>query len=257
VRVANDRWQGIDAIEEIASAPGFFGGVPPQALIQEFVSGREYVVDTVSHAGEHRVLAVCAYDKHPSSTGAMVYDRLRWLEWGSPETALLTAYAFEVLQALDHREGSVHMEIILDAEGPCLIDLGARPHGAGHPLKTHRLTGTSQMHAETDTAAGRDIPRPPGYRLDAHAAIEFLSLVRPATLRADADPGRILRLGFVLSGDIQAWSGTTYPETHSLLDSEALGLVFVSGADEAEVAGNAHEVRDVFASMLEETSGAQ
>ena len=257
VRTVDTVEQCLEAIESVVSAPGFFGGQqPPSAVVQELVHGREYVIDTVSHAGEHHVVAVCTYDKHPSSNGTMVYDRLRWLDWESSEAATLTAYAHGVLQALDHREGSVHMEAILDKNGPCLIDLGVRPHGAGHPLKTHTLTGSSQLHAEVATAAGLETPAPAGYQLGAHAAIEFLSLEKPATVRADANPTEILDQDFVLSGEVPARPGMTYPETHSLLDSEALGLVFVSGMDDEDVIANSLRLRRSFEAMLEEVGHA-
>ncbi len=256
VRIVETNEQGVKAIEAIVAAPGFFGGEIPTAVVQEFVKGREYVIDTVSHEGRHRIVAVCTYDKHPSSSGTMVYDRLRWLEWDIPTTATLAEYAVGVLNALDHREGSVHMEVIIDDRGPCLIDLGARPHGAGHPLKTHTLTGSSQLHAEVATAAGLEASRASGYQLGAHAAIEFLSLDRPATVKEDADPTEILRLDFVLSGEVPARPGVAYPETHSLLDSEALGLVFVSGSDDEEVSHNAARLRRAFETMLKETGHA-
>jgi hypothetical protein len=143
------------------------------------------------------------------------------------------------------------MEVILDDRGPCLIDLGARPHGAGHPLKTYTLTGSSQLHTEVATAAGLDIPTVSGYQLGAHAAIEFLSLSQPATIRPDVDPTEILRQPFVLSGEVPARPGVAYPETHSLLDSEELGLVFVSGRDDQDVASNAAQLREAFRSMVQ------
>lgn len=257
VRIVDQVRDGIDAIESIVGSPGFFGGASPSAVVQEFVNGREYVIDTVSHVGEHRVVAVCTYDKHPSSNGTMVYDRLRWLEWESSEATILADYANDVLRALDHREGSVHMEVILDERGPCLIDFGARPHGAGHPLKTYALTGSSQLHAEVACAAGVDTSSQVGYRLGAHAAIEFLSLDHPATVRAEVNPAEILQLDFVLSGDVSARPGVAYPETHSLLDSEDLGLVFISGEDDAAIAENARQLRGAFGSMFEKADDAQ
>lgn len=39
------------------------GGVNEGALIQEFLDGTEYVVDTVSRGGVHRVCAIWEYDK--------------------------------------------------------------------------------------------------------------------------------------------------------------------------------------------------
>ncbi|MEL4164061.1 ATP-grasp domain-containing protein, partial [Corynebacterium bovis] len=245
-----------DAVRSIVSAAGFFGGTVPAAIVQEYVRGREYVVDTVSHRGRHHVLAVCTYDKHPSSTGAMVYDRIRWLDGDAPDTTRLTAYAGQVLTALDHREGSVHMEVILDDRGPCLIDFGVRPHGAGHPVKTHALTGSSQLHAEVDIAAGGDLPDTPGYTLTAPAAIEFLSLDRPGTVRADARPEELLDRHFVRGGSIAARPGASYPETQSLLDSEALGLVFVDSVDDATLLENAARLRADFAAMVDPTAPA-
>lgn len=257
VRIVDAVQEGLEAIESIVHTPGFFGGELPNAVVQEFVSGREYVIDTVSHAGEHRIVAVCTYDKHPSSNGAMVYDRLRWIEWESSETSMLADYACDVLRGLDHREGAVHMEVILDDRGPCLIDLGARPHGAGHPLKTYALTGSSQLHAEVAIAAGVEVLPQTAYQLGAHAAIEFLSLDRPAVIRADAEPISILQMEFVLSGDVPAQPGVRYPETHSLLESEELGLVFISGEDDAMIVENARRLRSAFHAMLETADHAR
>ncbi|WP_221622834.1 ATP-grasp domain-containing protein, partial [Corynebacterium bovis] len=251
VRIVDDAAGAADAVRSIVSAAGFFGGTVPAAIVQEYVRGREYVVDTVSHRGRHHVIAVCTYDKHPSSTGAMVYDRIRWLDGDAPDTTRLTAYAGQVLTALDHREGSVHMEVILDDRGPCLIDFGVRPHGAGHPVKTHALTGSSQLHAEVDIAAGAGLPDTPGYILTAPAAIEFRSLDRPGTVRTDARPEELLDRDFVRGGSIAARPGASYPETQSLLDSEALGLVFVDSVDDASLLENAARLRADFAAMVD------
>lgn len=39
------------------------GSVNEGALVQEYLDGMEYVVDTVSRAGAHRVCAIWEYDK--------------------------------------------------------------------------------------------------------------------------------------------------------------------------------------------------
>lgn len=255
VRVVTTPLEAIEAIESIVSAPALFGGKPRRALVQEYVGGREYVVDTFSRDGRHLVIAVCTYDKHPSSAGVMVYDRLRWLEWQSKEAASLSTYATSVLDALQHRDGAVHMEVIMGPGDPCLVDLGARPHGAGHPMKTFALTGTSQLHAQVDAAAGRALPSS-GYRLKSHAAIEFLSVNGTTAIREDAHPSKLLTLDYVLSGDIRAQPGMIYSETHSLLDAEALGVVFVTGTDADDVAKRGGELRRAFAEMLEPVTHA-
>ena len=41
--------------------------------MQEYLEGTEYVVDTVSRDGEHKVAAVWEYDKRPVNNAAFVY----------------------------------------------------------------------------------------------------------------------------------------------------------------------------------------
>lgn len=118
-------------------------------------------------------------------------------------------------------------------------------------MKTHALTGSSQLHAEVDIAAGAGLPDTPGYTLTAPAAIEFLSLDRPGTVRADARPEELLDRDVVRGGSIAARPGASYPETQSFLDSEALGLVFVDSVDEATLLENAARLRADFAAMVD------
>lgn len=42
-------------------------------LCQEFLVGPEYVVDTVTSAGEHKVTAVWKYDKRPCNSARSVH----------------------------------------------------------------------------------------------------------------------------------------------------------------------------------------
>jgi hypothetical protein len=251
VRIVHDEEQARAAIQAIAETSGFFGEEHPGILLQEYVEGREYVIDTFSKDGQHEVLAICTYDKHASSAGSMVYDRLRWLDLEASGVDQLVLYTIQVLDALDHRNGSVHTEVIVDAAGPCLVDLGARPHGAGHPLKTYRLTGNSQLHAEVSATSERSACPVPPYALNGFAAIEFLSLPAESRILDDANPLDLLNEEFVLSGEIQALAGAIYPETHSLIDSENLGIVFVSGLNEDDVSRNAVTLRQAFANMIQ------
>lgn len=257
VRIVNNPTDAKKAIEEVVTSLGLFGDPSPTAIIQEYVSGREYVIDTYTHAGQHTVIAVCTYDKHRSLSGSLVYDRLRWVESTEPVIPLLTSYAFNVLDKLDHREGSVHMEVMFSETDttPCLIDLGVRPHGAGHPLKTYRLSGFSQLHAEVSAANG-DIIHNKNYVLRENAAIEFLSLETAARIRSDVNPQELLQHEWVLSGEIQAQAGSQYPATESLLDSEALGLIFIATPTNSELAERSNSLRDQFKAMIEVSKDA-
>src|SRR5690606_8692055 len=99
-----------------------------------------------------------------------------------PPAGEITQYAKDVLRALGVNIGPSHMEIMYNAHtGPRLIDFGARAHGAGHPLKTFKLTGVSQIHRECEYIAHklRNTPLSTeggSYSLSRDGAIIFFSL---------------------------------------------------------------------------------
>lgn len=116
-------------------------------LAQEFLTGREYVIDTVSHAGRHRLAALWAYGKpEPSFESIGLLSTKTLLPPDGPLADTLFAFATRVLDALEIRHGAGHIEVIVDADGPALVEIGARLHG-GPPahLMARAATGTSQL----------------------------------------------------------------------------------------------------------------
>eukprot|EP00953_Heterococcus_sp_UTEX-ZZ885_P025290 13748-Heterococcus_DN1.PRE.3 len=65
------------ALDTIIGTPLYAtpGAVNEEVLVQEFLVGQEYVVDTVSCNGVHKVMAVWKYDKRPTNGAAFVYYR--------------------------------------------------------------------------------------------------------------------------------------------------------------------------------------
>lgn len=56
-----------------------FGEIDDRLLVQKFVTGTEYVIDTFSHEGKHALVDVCAYRKIDNGPHMAVYDTMRWL----------------------------------------------------------------------------------------------------------------------------------------------------------------------------------
>lgn len=118
-------------------------------IMQERIIGTEYIVNTVSRNGIHRVTDIWVYDKvaRGSQGNAYNYARiLNRLEGGHGE---LVEYAYKVLDALSIRYGPTHGEYMMTDQGPVLIELGARPMGGSFPkdlldqLLGHHLTDVS------------------------------------------------------------------------------------------------------------------
>ncbi|MFH9419781.1 ATP-grasp domain-containing protein [Streptomyces sp. NPDC017529] len=114
-------------------------------VVEEFLDGREFSIETHSAAGEHRILAVTEKFKneHCVEIGHVVPARIT-----DAEHTLLADETKSVLTALGVEEGPGHTELILTARGPRLVETHTRPGGdaivelikiaAGHDI--HELT---------------------------------------------------------------------------------------------------------------------
>lgn len=89
----------------------------------------EYVVNTVSCDGIHRVTSIWKYKKEKTPEGGNIYDydeAIVELDMGETD---LVEYAYDVLDALGIKYGSVHGEYMIDENGPVLIEVNCRPRG--------------------------------------------------------------------------------------------------------------------------------
>lgn len=137
------------AVAFVRASKNFAGRAHDTALAQEYLQGREFVVDCVSLDGEHLVSATWAYRKTPTDCGVM-YDHTRTLPYDSDPESLqqrVYRYVFECLTALGVRNGASHCEVVVpdaDDEHPCLVRLGARMHGSMGPALWARCTCREQ-----------------------------------------------------------------------------------------------------------------
>ncbi|MDR2624291.1 MAG: ATP-grasp domain-containing protein [Methanobrevibacter sp.] len=98
-------------------------------ILQEFIKGTEYVVDTVSNNGNHVLTDLMKYTKKITEQGYSIYQAADFLARGANEIVTTVDYAFSVLDAVGIKYGAAHIEIMEDENGPVLIEIGARPAG--------------------------------------------------------------------------------------------------------------------------------
>jgi len=129
------------------------GGFCPAVLCQEFLRGKEYVVDHVSRNGIHKTVMVWVYDKRPANGSAFVYFGCIPVDPRSPEGRILIPYVRGVLDALGVRNGPSHGEVMITTDGPCLVEMNCRAHGGDanwRPLCRALTGGYSQVGATVD-----------------------------------------------------------------------------------------------------------
>merc|ERR1711972_478524 len=103
------------------------GGANAGVLCQEFLKGKEYVVDHVSRDGVHKCVMVWEYDKRPTNGAAFVYYGMIPVDSNTELAKLLIGYIEGVLDALKLDNGPTHGEVMMTSDGPCLTRISTSP----------------------------------------------------------------------------------------------------------------------------------
>ncbi|NUY80132.1 ATP-grasp domain-containing protein [Flavobacterium sp. MAH-1] len=167
-KLTND--EGLDQAIAYAISESF----SKQAIIEEFISGREVSVESVSWQGKHRILAIT--DK--ITTGAPHFVELAHHEPSSFPSSILEKIEAETLKALDALEiayGAAHSEFKITENGKVYaIEVGARM--GGDFIGSHLVqlsTGYDYVKGVVEIALGEF--HEPQFRDRAYSGVYFLS----------------------------------------------------------------------------------
>jgi biotin carboxylase len=130
------------------------GVVNNELALQEFLSGDEYIVDTVSYGGKHICVAIWVYTKVkglPWNPHAIMAKQNMLLAPSGEKQDQLVDYVFKVLDAVGLNYGPCHTEVMFTARGPILVEVNARLHGLQGPKLIELCTGISKATYAADT----------------------------------------------------------------------------------------------------------
>jgi biotin carboxylase len=122
-----------------------FGLRNDAVLVEEYAEGPEFLIDSYSVDGRHGLVDVCRYTKVRKGDRIGIYDLVDFIEPDHPHTLAVWPYAQQVLDAVGIRNGCCHTEAILTADGPRLLEVGARPAGGGHQMISKLATGDNHI----------------------------------------------------------------------------------------------------------------
>lgn len=119
-------------------------------LVQEFLSGTEYIVNSVSCAGKHAFTGLWRYVKISMHGHDCIYDRVILLPSAGKVESGMQAYVARVLDALEIKYGPAHAEVMWCQEGPVLVEIGARLDGVTVPDLDRAAVGLSGLDLALD-----------------------------------------------------------------------------------------------------------
>ncbi|MCX7124028.1 MAG: ATP-grasp domain-containing protein [Gammaproteobacteria bacterium] len=128
VQRCRDLQELIDYFED-AIHVNIFGGSVTEFVVQQWLAGDEYFIDTFSINGVHYLSGIQKYQKLQNvAYPVALYSEVIALD--SEIAATLTQYCFQVLNAVDFKNGLAHVEVMVTDHGPYLIEINPRISGA-------------------------------------------------------------------------------------------------------------------------------
>jgi biotin carboxylase len=131
--------------DQICGQVNKLGLINDAVLVEEFAEGTEYLIDTYSVDGRHGLVDVCRYTKSRRSDRIGIYELVDFVAPDDPAVATVWPFMQQVLDAVGVRNGCGHSEVIITADGPRFLEIGARPAGGGHQMITELATGSNHI----------------------------------------------------------------------------------------------------------------
>ena len=98
-------------------------------IVQEYIAGEEYSMDSTCCEGHHRTTFASHYIKKIIEGRGPIFDYAELIGESHPRYAEIAEYNDKVLSAIGIRYGAVHAEYKIDDEGVVLIEINCRVTG--------------------------------------------------------------------------------------------------------------------------------
>ena len=121
VKICSNKEEMMSAVSELLNHHGFFGHALNELVIQERIKGDEYIINTVTHNGIHRVTTIWKYNKISTSEGDHIYNYMNSIDELGLGQSELVEYAYAVADAMRIQYGPIHGEYMVDENGPVHI----------------------------------------------------------------------------------------------------------------------------------------
>ena len=204
-------------------------------LVEEYLRGPEFSVETLTVAGEHHVIGVTRKNLGPLPH--FVELGHTFPEPDTPRTRRVARLAVDLLDLVGYRCGPAHTEVIVTGDGPRIVESQARLGGDKIPDIIRLATGFDIKQGMFAALAGR-APRPGGTGSVGHIA--YLSFPS-GVLRSVSGLDEVRAMDFVDTVHFRFSVGDVLPETVS--SKTRHGFVILTAEDAAQAGTRAEQVR--------------
>jgi biotin carboxylase len=212
-------------------------GYQGPVLVEEYLRGQEYSVESISSGGEHHVIGVTT--KSLSEPPLFVETGHLHPTPESPLTKQIADLAVQLLTLTGYRTGPAHTEVIYTRDGPKLVESQARLAGDRIPVLVKLATGFDINRAIFRALAGRPLDPVTPQRYARVAYLEYPTGVLRSVTGLDA----VRELDFVAELSFPFEVGDVIPKT---VDSKTRhGYVVLHGDSPEQAAQRVTQARSM------------
>ena len=216
-------------------------------VIQEYIGGEEYVINSICCKGHNRIDSAYYYKKILIEGRGAIYDYEVAIDETDPHFKEFVDYNEKVISALGLEYGTIHGEYKLDENGPVLIEMNCRVPG---PFQKYSLI--DKVWGEHSTALSLESYLNPDECIKkSNTPLKCLTnyIIKYLIIYEDID---VIKPTFDEAfGDLESTGNTAaffdgnhfYPKTIDLLTSG--GFVFLFNDDETKIFEDLDVIRDM------------
>lgn len=230
----------VDAVSEVAAATEFALSVSQRgaAIVEACLDGDEYCVDGLMFNGEYYPGGITGKEV---SSAPFCYDEAIFMP-GSPDGDLcdeIQACAEDALAAIGFTTGTTHVEIMVTARGPQVIEIAGRPGGGRIPTDLIPIAyGTDFVADSIRVALGE---RPRGTRTRARgAALRWIPAQAGTVARVEGEDS-IAKMPGVLEVVLSVRAGDSLDSIVDCVTRDRVGYVLTEGDTGAQALERARD----------------
>lgn len=196
VSVCFSTQEAVIAFKKIVNIKNYLMRENKEILIQHYINGLDYMVNTVSLDGKH-FISDSWYCKKDRQESQVIFDYFKILSPDEENIKAISSYLFGVLNALEVSYGAAHNEITLTKNGPLLLETGTRLMGSISPDWISESLGINQLDLTIDSyldpeAFLEKVSKP--VKLKQHLLVKFLKPCVEGTVKAIKNAEKIKKL---------------------------------------------------------------
>lgn len=223
--------------QAIQSSTSLFNEINHEVLVNEFLQGVEYIVDSISCEGKHAISNIWMTEKDYIEGEGIVHLYKRLLPYQGEVQAELIRYTELVLTALEIKYGACHAEIMYTQRGPVLIEMNCRLSGFMDTAAELACVGFDpidlSMDSYVDPKTFNDWAKAP-YSLQKHMLVVHPRLPKSGIIKAIPLLEIIDSCESYFSKQINVKPGDRVKKTHDLLSAAGKVILIHENKDVLE-----------------------